>query len=127
MSATSDGDHPDQCGFPRHGASQYVGLGAAINGASAQRIVVNNFGSTCHPPCTHAAPPGPPAPLTRALTLTRNLASRIDALAALAHTTTAVLLALAPTGRRPPKSPSTPTPGAPDRTGHRRADHRRSV
>ncbi len=127
MSATSDGDHPDQCGFPRHGTSHYVGHGAAINGSSAQRIVVNNFGSACQPLCTHTAPPDPPFPLARALTLTRNLASRIDVLAARVHTTTAVLLALDPTGQRPPKSPSPPTPGVSDPIGHRRADHRRSV
>ncbi|QKW50966.1 hypothetical protein [Streptomyces buecherae] len=114
MSATSDEDRPDQGCSPRCGGSQYVGHGAAINGASAHRIVVNNFGLTYPPSCPLTAPPGGPSPLVRALALARNLAGRIDVLAGRVHATTATLLALVPTSEGPPPPPSRPaTPGDP--------------
>ncbi|GAA4660822.1 hypothetical protein [Streptomyces youssoufiensis] len=140
MSATSDEDRHDQGCSPRCGGSQYVGHGAAINGASAHRIVVNNFGLTYPPSCPLTAPPGGPSPLVRALALARNLAGRIDVLAGRVHATTATLLALVPTSESPPPPPSDPpTPGDPPPTdsppashpsadrpsaGHPSADHR---
>ncbi|MEU3958680.1 hypothetical protein AB0F42_02375 [Streptomyces buecherae] len=124
MSATSDEDRHDRDCSPRCGGSQYVGHGAAINGASAHRIVVNNFGLTYPPSCPLTAPPGGPSPLVRALTLARNLAGRIDVLAGRVHATTATLLALVPTGDGPPPPPSRPPiPGDPPPGEHPSADH----
>ncbi|QNJ41420.1 hypothetical protein [Streptomyces buecherae] len=117
MSATSDEDRHDQGCSPRCGGSQYVGHGAAINGASAHRIVVNNFGLPYAPSCPLTAPPGGPSPLVRALALARDLAGRIDVLAGRVHATTATLLALVPTSENPPPPPShPPTPGDPPPT-----------
>ncbi|MFF5718522.1 hypothetical protein [Streptomyces buecherae] len=113
MSATSDEDRHDRDCSPRCGGSQYVGHGAAINGASAHRIVVNNFGLPYPPSCPLTAPPGGPSPLVRALALARNLAGRIDVLAGRLHATTATLLALVPTSEGPPPPSHPPTPGDP--------------